>query len=136
MLCRVTWSSGLGFGQSVLVIRGFSYTQESISSFHTLNLEGTALCAVQDHVAVCSQGTVQQMGGSIIPHDSYASALPPLLDRLLIIGVRQSFLNSLLALLLQIQPHTFPCSSEAVSATVLRCTSAALPAAGGSHLNE
>ncbi|XP_042743390.1 BPI fold-containing family B member 4-like isoform X1 [Lagopus leucura] len=60
-------------------------------------------------------GTVQQMGGSIIPHDSYASALPPLLDRLLIIGVRQSFLNSLLALLLQIQPHTFPCSSEAFS---------------------
>lgn len=49
----MTWSSGLGFGQSVLVIRGFSYTQESISSFHTLNLGGTAPCAVQDHVACC-----------------------------------------------------------------------------------
>uniref|UniRef100_A0A8V0YTF8 BPI fold containing family B member 3 n=1 Tax=Gallus gallus TaxID=9031 RepID=A0A8V0YTF8_CHICK len=73
-------------------------------------------------------GTVQQMGGSIIPHDSYASTLPPLLDGLLIIILRQSFLSSLLALLLHIQPYTFPCSSEAVSATALRCTSAAPPA--------
>uniref|UniRef100_A0A8V0YRQ0 BPI fold containing family B member 3 n=2 Tax=Gallus gallus TaxID=9031 RepID=A0A8V0YRQ0_CHICK len=60
-------------------------------------------------------GTVQQMGGSIIPHDSYASTLPPLLDGLLIIILRQSFLSSLLALLLHIQPYTFPCSSEAFS---------------------
>lgn len=130
------WSSGLGFGQSMLIIGGCSYTQGSIGSFHALNLEGTALCAAQHHVALCSQGTVQQMGGSIIPHDSYASTLPPLLDGLLVIILRQSFLSSLLALLLHIQPYTFPCSSEAVSATALRCTSAAPPAAAGSHLNE
>lgn len=130
------WSSGLGFEQSTLIIRGFSYTQVSISSFGALSLEGTALCAVQDHVAVCSQGTIQEMGGSIIPHDSYASALPWLPSKLLIIGMRQSFLSSMLTLVLQIQPHTFPCSSEAVSAAMLRCTSAALPAAGASHVNE
>ncbi|XP_031412435.1 BPI fold-containing family B member 4-like [Meleagris gallopavo] len=60
-------------------------------------------------------GTIQEMGGSIIPHDSYASALPWLPSKLLIIGMRQSFLSSMLTLVLQIQPHTFPCSSEAFS---------------------
>ncbi|OXB67784.1 hypothetical protein ASZ78_005466 [Callipepla squamata] len=73
-------------------------------------------------------GTVQQMGGSIIPHDSYTSSLP-LLDCSLAIGLRQSFLNSMLALLFGIQPHTIPFTMEAVSAAVLRCTSAAPPAA-------
>ncbi|XP_015737210.1 BPI fold-containing family B member 4-like [Coturnix japonica] len=65
-------------------------------------------------------GTVQQMGGSIIPHDSYASALPPLVDGLLVdslmaICMRQGLLSSMLALLLQISPHIFPCTPEAFS---------------------
>uniref|UniRef100_A0A8B9ELT1 Lipid-binding serum glycoprotein N-terminal domain-containing protein n=1 Tax=Anser cygnoides TaxID=8845 RepID=A0A8B9ELT1_ANSCY len=53
--------------------------------------------------------------GSIIPHDSSASALPPLLDRLLVMGLRQSFLNAILSLLIQVQPQTFTCSPEAFS---------------------
>ncbi|NXK48535.1 BPIB4 protein, partial [Chauna torquata] len=60
-------------------------------------------------------GSVQQVGGSIIPHDSYASALPPLLDRLLVLGLRQSFLNAILSLLIQVQPQTFTCTPEAFS---------------------
>lgn len=62
---------------------------------------------------------MQQVGGSIIPHDSSASALPPLLDRLLVMGLRQSFLNAILSLLIQVQPQTFTCSPEAVSAAAL-----------------
>ncbi|XP_072206505.1 BPI fold-containing family B member 4-like isoform X2 [Excalfactoria chinensis] len=66
------------------------------------------------------ESTVQQVGGTIIPHDSYASALPPLVDGLLVdsmmvICMRQNFLNSMLALMLQISPHTFPCTPEAFS---------------------
>lgn len=61
---------------------------------------------------------MQQVGGSIIPHDSSASALPPLLDRLLVLGLRQSFLNAILSLLIQVQPQTFTCTPEAVSASV------------------
>lgn len=61
---------------------------------------------------------MQQVGGSIIPHDSSASALPPLLDRLLVLGLRQSFLNAILSLLIQVQPQTFTCTPEAVSAAV------------------
>uniref|UniRef100_A0A8B9SRB9 Lipid-binding serum glycoprotein N-terminal domain-containing protein n=1 Tax=Anas platyrhynchos TaxID=8839 RepID=A0A8B9SRB9_ANAPL len=61
------------------------------------------------------QGAVQQVGGSIIPHDSSASALPPLLDRLLVLGLRQSFLNAILSLLIQVQPQTFTCTPEAFS---------------------
>ncbi|OXB79319.1 UNVERIFIED_CONTAM: hypothetical protein H355_013240 [Colinus virginianus] len=59
-------------------------------------------------------GTVQQMGGSIIPHDSYTSSLP-LLDCSLAIGLRQSFLSSMMALLFKIQPHIIPCTTEAFS---------------------
>ncbi|NXT03225.1 BPIB4 protein, partial [Jacana jacana] len=60
-------------------------------------------------------GAVKHMGGSIIPHDSSASALPPLLDKLMILGLRQSFLNAVLSLLIQIPPQTFPCSPEVFS---------------------
>ncbi|PKU32455.1 bpi fold-containing family b member 4-like [Limosa lapponica baueri] len=60
-------------------------------------------------------GAVKQVGGSIIPHDSSASALPPLLDKLLVLGLRQSFLNAVLSLLIQIPPQTFPCSPEVFS---------------------
>ncbi|XP_021272087.1 BPI fold-containing family B member 4-like [Numida meleagris] len=60
-------------------------------------------------------GTVQQRGGGIIPHDSYSSALPPLLDGLILIALRQGFLSILVAVMLQLQPHTFPCSPEAFS---------------------
>ncbi|XP_014810185.1 PREDICTED: BPI fold-containing family B member 4-like [Calidris pugnax] len=60
-------------------------------------------------------GAVKQVGGSIIPHDSSASALPPLLDKLLVLGLRQSFLNAVLSLLIQIPPQTFPCSPEIFS---------------------
>ncbi|KFP03977.1 BPI fold-containing family B member 4, partial [Calypte anna] len=60
-------------------------------------------------------GAVQQVGGSIIPHDSSPSALPPLLDKLLVLGLPQSFLTAVLSLLLQIPPQTFPCTPEAFS---------------------
>ncbi|XP_035751727.1 BPI fold-containing family B member 4 [Egretta garzetta] len=56
-------------------------------------------------------GAVQQVGGSIIPHDSSPSALPPLLDKLL----GQSFLNAVLSLLIQIPPQTFTCTPEVFS---------------------
>uniref|UniRef100_A0A8C8A6A4 Lipid-binding serum glycoprotein N-terminal domain-containing protein n=1 Tax=Otus sunia TaxID=257818 RepID=A0A8C8A6A4_9STRI len=82
-----------------------------------------AALAGQFNVRVSSlQGAVKQVGGSIIPHDSSPSALPPLLDRLLVLGLRQSFLNAVLSLLIQIPPLTFPCTSEAFS--------------GASHLQE
>ncbi|NWU52424.1 BPIB4 protein, partial [Dromas ardeola] len=67
-------------------------------------------------------GAVKQVGGSIIPHDSSASALPPLLDKLLVLGLRQSFLNAVLSLLIQIPPQTFTCTPEVFS--------------GASHLQE
>ncbi|NXG67383.1 BPIB4 protein, partial [Hemiprocne comata] len=60
-------------------------------------------------------GVVKQVGGSIIPHDSSPSALPPLLGKLLILGLRQSFLNAVLFLLLQIPLQTFPCTPEMFS---------------------
>ncbi|NXV82737.1 BPIB4 protein, partial [Atlantisia rogersi] len=60
-------------------------------------------------------GTVKQVGGSIIPHDSSPSALPLLLDKLLVLGLRQSFLNAALLLLIQIPPQTFSCTPEAFS---------------------
>ncbi|NXG72073.1 BPIB4 protein, partial [Baryphthengus martii] len=60
-------------------------------------------------------GTVKQVGGGIIPHDSSPCALPPLLDKLLVLGVHQGFLNAVLSLLIQIPPQTFPCTPEAVS---------------------
>lgn len=58
---------------------------------------------------------MKQVGGSIIPHDSSPSALPPLLDKLLVLGLRQSFLNAVLSLLIQIPPQTFTCTPEVVS---------------------
>ncbi|KAM6053483.1 BPI fold-containing family B member 4-like isoform 2-T2 [Theristicus caerulescens] len=67
-------------------------------------------------------GAVKQVGGSIIPHDSSPSALPPLLDKLLVLGLRQSFLNAALSLLIQIPPQTFTCTPEVFS--------------GASHLQE
>ncbi|NXW62144.1 BPIB4 protein, partial [Eurystomus gularis] len=57
-------------------------------------------------------GVVKQVEGSIIPHDSSPSVLPPLLDKLLVLGLRQSFLNAILFLLLQIPPQTFTCTPE------------------------
>uniref|UniRef100_A0A8B9FI44 Lipid-binding serum glycoprotein N-terminal domain-containing protein n=1 Tax=Amazona collaria TaxID=241587 RepID=A0A8B9FI44_9PSIT len=60
-------------------------------------------------------GAVKQVGGSIIPHDSSPSALPPLVDKLLVLGLRQSFLNAVLSLLIQIPPQTFTCTPEIVS---------------------
>ncbi|GAB0197342.1 BPI fold-containing family B member 4-like [Grus japonensis] len=60
-------------------------------------------------------GAVKQVGGSIIPHDSSSSALPPLLDKLLVLGLRQSFLNAVLSLLIQIPPQTFTCTPEVCS---------------------
>ncbi|XP_041252043.1 BPI fold-containing family B member 4-like [Onychostruthus taczanowskii] len=60
-------------------------------------------------------GVVKQVGGSTIPHDSSPSALPPLMDRLLLLVMRQSFLNAVLSLLLQLPPQTFPCTPEVFS---------------------
>ncbi|NXW42529.1 BPIB4 protein, partial [Nyctiprogne leucopyga] len=60
-------------------------------------------------------GAVKHVGGSIIPHDSSPSPLPPLLDRLLVLGMRQSFLNAALSLLIQLPPQTLTCSPEAFS---------------------
>lgn len=70
---------------------------------------------------LASQGAVQQVGGSIIPHDSSPSALPPLLDKLLVLGLRQSFLNAVLSLLIQIPPQTFTCTPEVVSVAAPAC---------------
>lgn len=64
---------------------------------------------------------MQQVGGSIIPHDSSPSALPPLLDKLLVLGLRQSFLNAVLSLLIQIPPQTFTCTPEVVSVAAPAC---------------
>uniref|UniRef100_A0A8C6J4G0 Lipid-binding serum glycoprotein N-terminal domain-containing protein n=1 Tax=Melopsittacus undulatus TaxID=13146 RepID=A0A8C6J4G0_MELUD len=60
-------------------------------------------------------GAVKQVGGSIIPHDSSPSALPPLLDKLLVLGLRQSFLNAILSLLVRIPPQTFTGTPEIFS---------------------
>lgn len=58
---------------------------------------------------------MQDVGGSIIPHDSSPSALPPLLDYLLVMGVRQSFLTAVVALMFQIPPQNLTCTPGAVS---------------------
>ncbi|XP_053937907.1 BPI fold-containing family B member 4 isoform X2 [Cuculus canorus] len=60
-------------------------------------------------------GAVMQVGGSIIPHDSSPSALPPLLDNILVLTLRQSFINAVLALMIQIRPQTLPCTLESFS---------------------
>ncbi|KAJ7417461.1 BPI fold-containing family B member 4-like protein [Pitangus sulphuratus] len=58
---------------------------------------------------------LDQVGGITIPHDSSPSALPPLMDRLLLLVMRQSFLNAILALLLRMPPQTFPCTPDVCS---------------------
>ncbi|NXJ83651.1 BPIB4 protein, partial [Trogon melanurus] len=60
-------------------------------------------------------GVVKQVGGGIIPHDSSPSSLPPLLGKLLALGLGQSFLNAALSLLIQIPPQTFTCTPESFS---------------------
>ncbi|NWT04070.1 BPIB4 protein, partial [Mionectes macconnelli] len=60
-------------------------------------------------------GVVKQVGGITIPHDSSPSALPPLMDRLLLLVMRQGFLNAILALLLRMPPQTFPCTPDVFS---------------------
>ncbi|KFP91960.1 BPI fold-containing family B member 4, partial [Apaloderma vittatum] len=72
-------------------------------------------------------GAVKQVGGGIIPHDSSPSALPPLLGKFLALGLRQSFLNAILSLLIQISPQTFTCTPESVSATSPVATSTCPP---------
>ncbi|NWS74129.1 BPIB4 protein, partial [Crotophaga sulcirostris] len=77
-------------------------------------------------------GSVKQVGGSIIPHDSSPSTLPPLLDNLLVLTLRQSFLNAVLALIVQIPQQTLPCTPESVSVaaslgTVMCCMWVAPP---------
>ncbi|NXX14845.1 BPIB4 protein, partial [Podargus strigoides] len=73
-------------------------------------------------LAMDLDGVVKQVGGKIIPHESSPSALPPLLDKLLVLGLRQSFLNAVLSLLIQVPPQTFTCTPEVFS--------------GASHLQE
>ncbi|XP_075294476.1 BPI fold-containing family B member 4 isoform X2 [Opisthocomus hoazin] len=60
-------------------------------------------------------GAVKRVGGSIIPHDSSPSTLPPLLDNLMVMGMRPSFLNSVLSLLLQMPSQNFTCTPGAFS---------------------
>ncbi|XP_027501997.1 BPI fold-containing family B member 4-like [Corapipo altera] len=60
-------------------------------------------------------GSVKQVGGITIPHDSSPSALPPLMDRLLLLAMRQSFVNAMLTLLLRMPPQTFPCTPDIFS---------------------
>ncbi|NXI40589.1 BPIB4 protein, partial [Galbula dea] len=63
-------------------------------------------------------GIVKQVGGSVIPYDSSPSVLPPLLDKLLVLVLQQNFLNAALSLLIQIPPHSFPCSPEMFSSAI------------------
>ncbi|XP_062445408.1 BPI fold-containing family B member 4-like [Rhea pennata] len=60
-------------------------------------------------------GEVHQVGGSIIPQDSSSSTLPPLLDKLLVLGLRQGFLNAVVSLLIQRQPLMFVSTPETFS---------------------
>ncbi|NXE28520.1 BPIB4 protein, partial [Ardeotis kori] len=68
-------------------------------------------------------GAVKHVGGSIVPHDSSPSALPPLLDNLLLLVLRQGFLNAALSFLLQLAPQTFTCPPETVSVAAPLSTS-------------
>ncbi|KFQ21834.1 BPI fold-containing family B member 4, partial [Merops nubicus] len=61
-------------------------------------------------------GVVKQVGGGIIPHDSSPSALPPLLDKLMVLGVGESFLTAGVSLLLQVPARTFACTPAVASA--------------------
>lgn len=58
---------------------------------------------------------MQDVGGSIIAHDSSPSALPLLLDDLLVMGVRPSFLNAVVALMFQFPLQNLTCTAGAVS---------------------
>nr|XP_005499735.1 BPI fold-containing family B member 4 [Columba livia] len=60
-------------------------------------------------------GVVQDVGGSIIPHDSSPSALPLLLDNLFVMGVRQGFLNAVVVLMFQIPTQNLTCAPGAFS---------------------
>ncbi|XP_068006291.1 LOW QUALITY PROTEIN: BPI fold-containing family B member 4-like [Melanerpes formicivorus] len=87
-------------------------------------------------------GAVKQVGGTIIPHEASPSALPPLLDKLLVLGLRQSFLNAVLALLIQPPPQTFPCTPDVFSSAtplqeaIMTLVPAGCPACrGGSPLS-
>ncbi|KFQ27306.1 BPI fold-containing family B member 4, partial [Mesitornis unicolor] len=60
-------------------------------------------------------GVVKQVGGTVIPHDSSPSDMPPLLNNLLVLVLRPSFLSAILSLILQIQPLTLTCTPEAFS---------------------
>ncbi|NXE11518.1 BPIB4 protein, partial [Lophotis ruficrista] len=64
-------------------------------------------------------GAVKHVGGSIIPHDSSPSALPPLLDHLLLLVLRPGFLNAALSFLMQLVPQTFTCPPETFSGASL-----------------
>lgn len=81
----------------------------------------------QRRCPLSSQGAVKHVGGTIIPHDSSPSALPPLLDKLLVLALRQSFLNAVLSLLIQTPPQTFTCTPEVVSAVALRLVPGQVP---------
>ncbi|NXD16219.1 BPIB4 protein, partial [Nothocercus nigrocapillus] len=61
------------------------------------------------------EAVVQQAGGSIIPYDSSPLPLPPLRNKLLVVGVYQGFLNAALGLLIRRQVQTFACTPEAFS---------------------
>ncbi|NXA34314.1 BPIB4 protein, partial [Eudromia elegans] len=61
------------------------------------------------------EAVVQQAGGSIIPYDPSPLPLPPLHNKLLLVGVHESFFNAALRLLIHRQVQTFACTPEAVS---------------------
>uniref|UniRef100_A0A8B9CXB6 Lipid-binding serum glycoprotein N-terminal domain-containing protein n=1 Tax=Anser brachyrhynchus TaxID=132585 RepID=A0A8B9CXB6_9AVES len=88
-----------------------------LSQLKCRSIKNNMLKSHSEQQHLCGLGRPWGSGGpgSIIPHDSSASALPPLLDRLLVMGLRQSFLNAILSLLIQVQPQTFTCSPEAFS---------------------
>ncbi|NXX96501.1 BPIB4 protein, partial [Centropus bengalensis] len=68
-------------------------------------------------------GSVMQVGGSIIPHDSSPSSLPPLLDHSMILTMREGFVCAAVTLLLQIGTQTMPCTLEYVSVAATLATS-------------
>ncbi|NXU50508.1 BPIB4 protein, partial [Turnix velox] len=61
-------------------------------------------------------GEVKKVGGSIIPHDSSASALPAdRMDKLMVLALPESFLNSAVNLMVDIAPQTFRCTPQVFS---------------------
>ncbi|NWX92824.1 BPIB4 protein, partial [Nothoprocta ornata] len=61
------------------------------------------------------EAVVQQAGGGVIPYDSSPLALPPLRNKLLVVGVYQGFLNAALGLLIHRQVQAFACTPETFS---------------------